>query len=134
MNALLIEGVTSDEIASLSPADLRALLFPGRSIVFHAGSATLLGEFAERGRTLVIELAHIDDGGEGVLPALAALIERVAHCLELDTVEWLVYATNCARPNPKLRRVLERKAFEVRDVPGKGECYYKTAAVRRMDA
>jgi hypothetical protein len=39
--------------------------------------------------------------------------------------EWLVYATACAKPNLKLRRVLERRGFTVREVPGKGECYHQ---------
>ena len=40
-------------------------------------------------------------------------------------VEWFVYATHCARPNPKLRRVLERRGFVVREVAGRGPCYYQ---------
>jgi len=42
----------------------------------------------------------------------------------LSAVEWIVHAVNCARPNPKLRRVLERRGFEVRDIAGIGEAYY----------
>ena len=72
----------------------------------------------------MIELAQIDGGGEGVLPVLRRLAERYAQQRELDAVDWVVHAINCARPNLKLRRLLEKRGFEVRDVEGIGPAYY----------
>jgi tRNA1(Val) A37 N6-methylase TrmN6 len=72
----------------------------------------------------VIELAQIDGGGEGVLPVLWRLAERYAQQRELDAVEWVVHAINCAHPNLKLRRLLEKRGFEVRDVEGIGSAHY----------
>ena len=36
---------------------------------------------------------------------------------------------SCARPNLKLRDVLLRKGFEVRHIPGFGECFFKATVV-----
>ncbi len=71
-----------------------------------------------------VELAHVDGGGEGVLPLLTSLVQLYAAKRKLRAVDWYVYATHCANPNLKLRRVLERRGFVVRAVDGKGECYY----------
>ena len=60
-----IEGITSDEVLNLSNEELDQLVFIGWPIVFHVGSAEILGEFKLDGDTLVIELAQIDGGGEG---------------------------------------------------------------------
>lgn len=122
--SILIEGVTADEIISLPVDELRILIVTGKPVVFHVGSATVLGEFAIHEGTLQIELAHIDGGGEGVLSTIAAIAQRLAERHELTVIEWLVYATNCARPNPKLARVLKSRGFVVTTRPGKGECYF----------
>src|SRR5262245_59807778 len=106
-----------------------ALVFSGQPVVFRVGTARILGRVAlPSGGPLVVELAQIDGGGEGVLPTLAVLAQRYASKRGLSAVEWLVYATNCAKPNLKLRRVLLRRGFTVRDIPGQGECYYQLAA------
>jgi hypothetical protein len=76
-----------------------------------------------RNERLIAELAHIDGGGEGVLPTITTLLRTVARRRQLAEIEWLVYATNCARPNPKLRRVLVKSRFEVEKHEVKGECY-----------
>jgi hypothetical protein len=65
----------------------------------------------------------------GALPALASLASRYAQRQKLEAIEWRVHAVHCARPNPKLRRVLERRGFAVRDVSGVGECYTLRGAV-----
>ena len=122
--SILIEGVSAEEIASLPADELRVLIFTGRPVTFRIGSAVVLGEFAIRDANLIIELAHIDGGGEGVLPTIAAIAQRVAMRHQLTEIEWLVYATNCARPNLRLRRVLERRGFVVTTRPGTGDCYY----------
>jgi len=35
-----------------------------------------------------------------------------------------VHAVSCAKPNLKLRRVLDRRGFVVREIPGFGEAYH----------
>ena len=70
-----------------------------------------------------MELAHVDGGGEGALPALAALAHRYAIREKLNRIDWRVHAVHCARPNLKLRRVLERRGFAVVKVQDVGECY-----------
>ncbi len=121
---VVIEGLTPEQILALPAEELDAFVLCGEPLVFHAGSAELLGRFWVAGETLVVELAHIDGGGEGVLPTIAAVAERYARREGLAAVEWRVHAVHCARPNLKLRRVLERRGFEIRDVPGSGECYH----------
>src|SRR5262245_17391805 len=125
-----IEGYTPDEFLAALDEDTESVLFSGTPLVFRAGTATILGQFGIEGDRLVLELSHIDGGGEGVLPSLAALSQRYARLRNLHAIEWLVYATACAKPNIKLRRVLERRGFAVREVPGKGECYHQLVPVR----
>lgn len=77
----------------------------------------------------MLELGHVDGGGEGALPGLAALAARYARREHLAFIEWRVHAVHCARPNLKLRRVLERRGFIVRKIDGVGECYWLRAAI-----
>ncbi len=125
------EGFTEDEILALPPDQVRALVLTGEPLVFRTGSATLLGEFRTSGDRLVIELAQIQEGGEGVLLALGALSRRYAALHKLAAVEWIVHAVRCARPNLKLRRVLERRGFTVRRLEGVGDAYYYVDVVPR---
>jgi hypothetical protein len=120
---ILIEGLTVDEIVALPDEYIAALVAVG-PVVFRVGSAEILGQIRLLPGSLMIELAQIDGGGEGVLPALWLLAERYARQHQLDAVEWVVHAINCARPNLKLRRFLERRGFEVRDVEAIGRAYY----------
>jgi hypothetical protein len=124
VSSILIEGYSVDEILALSTEELQAIVLRDEPLVFKAGSANLLGRFRVDSTTLVLELAHIDGGGEGALPAVASVTSRYAKREELDAIEWRVHAVNCAKPNLKLRRVLERRGFAVRDIPGTGECYF----------
>lgn len=124
-----IEGYTIDEILELPEGQLEALVLCDEPLVFRAGSANLLGRFRIESPALVLELAHVDGGGEGALPAVASLAMRYARRKGLAWLEWRVHAVHCARPNLKLRRVLERKGFAVRDVPGTGECYFLRSPV-----
>ncbi len=126
---ITIEGLSPEELLASLTAETEALVFSGAPIVFQIGSARILGQFAVTPRSLVVELAHIDGGGEGVLPTLGALARRYGRKRGVSQVEWFVYATHCANPNLKLRRVLERRGFVVREIPGKGECYYQAAAL-----
>jgi len=74
-------------------------------------------------RQLTVELAHVDGGGEGVLPTLTALLTRYARRHDCSQIQWLVHAVHCARPNLELRRVLERRGFEVERTPEQVEVY-----------
>jgi hypothetical protein len=121
---VLFEGFSKGEILDLPDEQIEGLVLTGQPIVFRAGSATVLGEFRRDGHRLVIELAQIDGGGEGVLVSLGSLADRYARLHGILAVEWIVHAVTCAKPNLKLRRVLERRGFSVRNIPGMGEAYY----------
>jgi len=81
------------------------------------------GECQLQDGALVIELAQINGGGEGVLPLLGSLSRRYAKKRGLDRVEWVVHALNCAKPNLKLRRVMERRGFRIENISGVGPAY-----------
>jgi hypothetical protein len=66
----------------------------------------------------------IEGGGEGVLVSLWSLVHRYARLQRIETVEWIVHAVTCAKPNLKLRRVLHCRGFTVRDIHGNGQAYY----------
>ena len=106
---------------------VRELVQAGRPIVFRAGSATVLAEVSVDGGRLIVELAHVDGGGEGVLPTLWRFGHAYARGQAFCEFEWLVHATRCARPNPRLPQVLERMGFRVEDLPVRGLVY------RRLD-
>jgi hypothetical protein len=125
---VLIEGYTVDEVLGLSNEQLHAFFLRDEPLVFKAGSAEILGQFKVEDNTLFFELGHIDGGGEGALPTLAALANRYAKKEGLAFIEWRVHAVHCANPNLKLRRVLTRKGFVIRDLPGVGECYWLRAS------
>ena len=120
---IIIEGYTPAEIAEFAVEEIEALVITGEPLTLQIGSAEVLAEFRQNENCLRVELAHIEGGGEGVLPTLWLLVERYARSRGLAEIEWVVYATNCARPNPKLRPLLERRGFVVRDVAGCGEAY-----------
>ena len=125
------DGLTADELLALPDSDFDELVLRDEPILFRGGSAEVLGRFALVESTLIIELAQIDGGGEGVLPALASLASRVAAKRALSELEWRVHAVNCARPNLKLRRVLERRGFVIRSIEGVGEVFYLLQEVGR---
>ena len=126
---ILIEGYAPDEILELTDAQMEAFVFTGRSVVLQVGTAQILGQFRREPTRIIIELAHIDGGGEGVLPLLWRLAERYARLRDVGEVEWIVHAVACARPNPKLRRVLERRGFVVEDVSGIGRAFHRVQTV-----
>jgi hypothetical protein len=119
---VLFEGLSAEEI--LREEEVNQFVLMGEPIVFRIGSASLLGSFKVNGEQLTIELAQIEGGGEGVLPALASLAKRYAVLHGLLRIEWIVHAVTCAKPNLKLRRVLDRRGFKVKNIAGVGEAYY----------
>jgi hypothetical protein len=118
-----IEGFAPEEILSIPDKELDAWVFSATPIVFRAGTAEVLGQFSVVDSRMTAELAHIDGGGEGVLPTITMVLRRIAERRGLKEIEWLVYATNCARPNPKLRRVLERSGYTVASDDKRGDLY-----------
>lgn len=112
---VLIEGLTPSELLELP--ELEELVVGVQTIVFRIGSAEVLAEFSAVDRALQVELAVVEDGGEGVLPVLVDLIERASRRHRYSTIEWVVYARNCATPNKKLERVLSKLGFEIRLEP-----------------
>lgn len=129
MRQINIEGYSPDEILRLPDEQLDALAFSGEPFVFRAGTAEILAEFKVTGESLILELAQIDGGGEGVLPTLTLLAHRYARRRGLKKVEWVVHALNCAEPNVKLRRVMERRGFQIADLEGIGKAYYLATAI-----
>lgn len=129
--AIKIEGLSPQDILQLPDEDLDELILTDEPVAFRAGSAEVLGQFAINDDRLILELAHIDGGGEGILPTLASIGKRLAESRGVPEIEWIVHATNCASPNPKLLRVLQRRGFTIRDLPGKGNVYHQIQAVER---
>ena len=119
-----VDVLVPDEFLSLPDEQLDAFVISGRPIVFRVGSAEILGEFKIKGESLIVELAQIEGGGEGILPALTSLAQRYAKKRDLKKVEWIVHALNCAEPNLKLRRVMERRGFQIVNFEGAGKAYY----------
>ena len=72
----LFEDLQREELLALPAETVEQLMLTGEPIVFRAGSAFLLASFRVSGDVLVVELAQIEGGGEGVLPALASLVKR----------------------------------------------------------
>lgn len=121
---ITFEGMTEQEILSLPPSEIEELILIGEPIVFRAGSATILGSFKRTPGRLVVELAQIEGGGEGVLISLASLAKRYAALSALPEIEWVVHAVSCAKPNLKLRRVLDRRGFSIKQIPEIGLAYH----------
>ncbi len=126
---VLFEGLTEKELLSLPDEEVQGLVLVGEPLVFRAGSATILGSFKVGDDRLVIELAQIDGGGEGVLISLASLARRYAALHGLKSIEWIVHAVSCAKPNLKLRRMLERRGFVVEEIVAIGAAYHLIEAV-----
>ena len=118
------EGYSEEEILHLPEETVDGLVLIGQSIVFRSGTAVILGSFRITAGRLVLELAQIDGGGEGVLISLGSLARRFAKLRGLAGVEWIVHAVHCAEPNLKLRRMLERRGFVIEAIPEIGEAYH----------
>ena len=126
MSRINIEGVTVQEILDWPIEYYDELVLIDEPIVVNIGSAEVLGQFAIQDNSLIVELAHIDGGGEGVLPAVSRISKNIAKVKSVSKIEFVVHAVNCAIPNLKLRAHLEKTGFTIKNVKGKGEAYYKT--------
>ena len=127
---ILFEGFSEQQILSFPKETVEQLILVGEPIVFRGGSATILGSFTIVRHQLVVELAQIEGGGEGILVSLASLARRYARLRELSGVEWIVHAVSCAKPNLKLRRVLERRGFTIKQIDSVGEAYHLVDTLR----
>lgn len=107
-----IEGLSLEALKALPTADLEALLAFGRPITFRIGTATVLAEFNKSDGVLLVNLAHIDGGGEGVLVSLWKLISSYAKQRGYKSISWNVHALTCANPNPRLQRFLRERGFK----------------------
>ena len=103
---ITLNGLTSDEVLALPDDLIDSQILCGEPLVFRVGTADILGRFWVADGSLVLELGHIDGGGEGVLPTISELAKRYAqrrglvaldgrvHALELRTAQ--PQATSCA--------------------------------------
>ena len=125
MKSFNIEGESIKEILAWPEHYFDELVLIDDPIVLNIGTAEVLGQFAIKDDVLVVELAQIDGGGEGVLPAISRIAKRVAKMKSIKTIDCVVHAINCAKPNLKLRAHLVKTGFEIKNVPGKGDAYFK---------
>lgn len=133
LREIRFEGYTAEELLALPAQDFDAYVFCDDALVIEIGSCHMLGKFSIDEGRLVLELAQIDGGGEGVLPVLSSLAMRIARERGLDNIEWQVHAVHCAQPNLKLRRVLERRGFVIETIPEVGEVYHQVIPVTPRD-
>ena len=129
MAAINIEGESLKEILQWPENYFDDLVLINDPIVLNIGSAEVLGQFAVNDNELIVELAQIDGGGEGVLPVISRVAKHLAKLKSLKTIYCIVHAINCAKPNLKLREHLVKTGFEIKNVPGKGEAYVKRVNV-----
>jgi len=125
IKSLSIEGESLKDILAWPEHYFDALVLIDDPIVLKIGTAEVLGQFAVTGDQLTVELAQIDGGGEGVLPAISRIAKRVAKIKSVKSINCIVHAINCAEPNLKLRAHLEKTGFEIENVPSKGTAYVK---------
>ncbi|MDE1461210.1 hypothetical protein [Spartinivicinus poritis] len=129
MIKIVIEGSPLKEVLNWPEAYFDSLVLVDKPIVFTVGTAEVLGQFTQKNNELIVELAQIDGGGEGVLPAIAKVAKYIAKLKQLDAISCIVHAIDCAKPNLKLRAHLEKTGFIIINIPGKGEAYYKKITV-----
>lgn len=123
-NQIRFDGLTPEDILDMPGDEFDGLIANGEPISFRAGPAEILAQISQTEDAIRIDLVHIEGGGEGVLPALTSLAIRFARKRRLKEIEWRVDAVSCVRPNLKLRRVLERRGFEITSVLGIGLVYF----------
>jgi len=121
-----IEGVALEALRKLSRPDQDALLSFARPISFTMGSATVLAEFNRDGPELIVNLAHIDGGGDGVLLILWKALRGYAAGRGYRSIRWNVHALTCAKPNPRLQRFLRTHGFDEVEDPSYGPIFTRT--------
>ncbi len=106
-----VEGVSLRALKTLRKDEQDALLAFGNPITFRIGTANILAEFNRSDRELIVNLAHIDGGGEGVLVLLWKAVRTYAANRGYMSVQWHVHALTCVRPNPRLQHFLRLRGF-----------------------
>ncbi|MCX4027666.1 hypothetical protein H0A36_11510 [Endozoicomonas sp. SM1973] len=129
MKKIAIEGSSLKEVLNWPAEYFDSFVLVNKPIVFTIGSAEVLGQFAQKETELIVELAQIDGGGEGVLPTIAKVAKYIAKLKQLSAINCIVHAIDCAKPNLKLREHLEKTGFVITNIPGIGEAYYKKIIV-----
>lgn len=132
-SSIRIEGYSPEELISLPEEQIDNFILCDQPIAFRIGTAEILAQLRVNDETLIIELAHIDGGGEGVLPTLWSLAEQYGSKKQLKRIEWIVHAVHCAAPNLKLRRLLERRGFVVERVADGVDPYHYIQSLRQRD-
>ncbi|MEM7335705.1 MAG: hypothetical protein AAF490_26745, partial [Chloroflexota bacterium] len=123
------EGFTIEEILTLPNNEFDTYVFTEDVLLFKAGSSEILGRFQLLPDRLIIELAEIHGGGEGVLPTLVITSKKIAKKRGISLLEWRIHAVTCVNPNLKLRRVLEKRQFKVVNHEIVGQIYHKVESV-----
>jgi hypothetical protein len=125
VSRISIEGESLIEILQWPEEYFDNLVLIDQPIAFKIGTAEVLGQFANTQEELIVELAQIEGGGEGVLPAISKLAHHIAKLKSITTIVCIVHALNCAETNLKLRAHLEKTGFAITHIPGKGKVYCK---------
>ena len=73
---------------------------------------------------MVAELSRIEAGAERTFPPLWRLAGQLAVWLALSGVEWFVDPACCDQGHLKMRKILESRGFEVKEVAGRGQVYH----------
>jgi len=125
-NKILIEGVSSEEILEIiDDPEFEQGIISNEPLVFNIGSAEVLAQFGILNDEIIVDLVHITGGGEGVLLIIRNLVKSYCKQREISTINWQIHATNCVNPNPKLKRILELRNYQIKNVANRGNVYCK---------
>lgn len=125
-NQILIDGMNEEELIRLSRSkEIQDLIFADIPVVFKAGTSDILGQFRKTEDELLITLSQIIGGGEGILIKIMNLFRRFAKENNYQKITWKVHAVDCPKPNPKLKKILELKGFEIVIDEIDGQIYQK---------
>lgn len=125
MLQVLLEGFSVDELLKLPDPDFAKLKFHNQPLAFKAGNNTIIALFTLSPEALILEVNHLDRGAEGSLPVISSLAARYAKRENLSFIDWRLPLLNCVAINPKLRQVLERREFRIRQNPAAGNYFFK---------
>ena len=125
-NRLLIDGMSELELLELAKdKEFQEIIFMDKPLIFTAGTSEILGQFKREEDSMEIILSHIDGGGEGVLLRITNLFREFGKQQGINEIDWIVHAADCPKPNPKLKRILELKGFEMVNHERDGLVYQK---------
>jgi hypothetical protein len=127
MLQVLLEGFSVEELLKLPDPDFAKLNFHNQPLAFKAGNNTIIAQFILTPDALALEVNHLDRGSEGSLSVIASLAARYALREKRAFIDWRLPLLNCVNVNPKLRLVLERREFKIRNTsnPATGAFFFK---------